>query len=141
MSRFGQDIQDFRPAWKLIREDFHRIEMEQFQTEGSRSGRPWAPLRPSYAEWKARWYPGRKVLVATGEMQRQMTTGQGMVIQMEPKTLRLSPTIRRAMYHQGGTRSMVARPVVSLTEADKTRWMKILQQFVHEASKKAGLTR
>ena len=41
---------------------------EQFLMEGAHSGRPWAPLSDSYRRWKEDHFPGRPLLVRTGQM-------------------------------------------------------------------------
>jgi phage gpG-like protein len=135
LSRFGEAVRDFRPVWRQLYADFLKIEREQFNSEGARSGTPWRPLRPTYAAWKAVHYPGMKVLVATGTMQLQLTTGQGMQNTFAPLSMRLHPTDPKAKYHQAGTRRMAARPPVQLTPDDKTRWVKILHDYVYRATK------
>lgn len=43
-----------------------------FATQGASAGKPWAPVekQPEYAKWKRRNYPGKKLLVWTGEQVR-----------------------------------------------------------------------
>ena len=43
-SRFGDKVRDFRPLWEKLKVDFHRIEDQQFDSQGARGGTPWAPL-------------------------------------------------------------------------------------------------
>lgn len=141
LSRFGDKVRDFRPVWRRIHADFLKIEAQQFDSEGARGGTAWAPLSPSYSAWKAMNYPGRKILEMTGAMKAQLTAGTGMTVEMQPLTLRMMPTDRKAPWHQRGTRRMPARPVVMLTEADRIRWVKMMHEYVEEQARKGGLAR
>lgn len=138
LSRFGEGVRDLRPLWRQLYADFLNIEREQFNTEGARTGTAWEPLRPTYAAWKAANYPGQKILVATGAMRAQLTTGKGMLNTFYPLSMRLHPTDPKARYHQTGTSRMARRPVVWLTPSDRTRWMKMLHEYVYRLTKKGA---
>lgn len=140
IERFTEGISDFRPAFEEMRTDFMQVETEQFATEGGRSGQPWPPLSPTYAAWKAKHYPGAPILQLTRTMLAQLSAGTGMQIDMQPMSLRMTPLVPWAKWHQTGTARMPARPPVVLTETDKTRWMKILHRYVYNKAKEAGLT-
>ncbi len=140
LSRFGDEIKDFRPVWQQLRGDFLRIEREQFRTAGARGGATWRPLSPSYAAWKAQHAPGQPLLVLEGEMRNELTTGHGMVTTMQPLHMRLHPTNPRALWHQRGTsRGLPSRPVVMLNPGDKIRWLKMMHEYVWNAARKRGL--
>lgn len=140
LSRFGEGIRDFSPVWKQIHDDFLRIEGEQFKTEGARSGNPWAPLSPSYAAWKAKYFPGLPILQRTGQLFGQLAFGSsGLVVEVEPLRLLMYPTAYYAAIHQQGSpmTGMPARPPVALTEDDKMGWMKMLHNFVYDKAREA----
>lgn len=139
LSRFGDGIKDFSPAWNQILADFLRIEGEQFETEGHRAQRPWTPLSPTYAAWKEKNFPGRPILQLTGALWSQMTVGTGLNVSIHPLELRMQPTAYYALFHQQGTATMPARKVVDLTEEDKMGWMKILHNYVYDTAKRERL--
>ena len=150
VSRFADSVKDFSPVWERIRDDFHRIEEEQFETEGGRSGAPWQHLSRvtqspggrrhiSYEEWKHKHFPGAKILYRTGAMWGQFVTGVGMTTEISPMRLLIQPNIPYAIYHQQGTSKMPQRRVVNLTEADKMGWMKMIKDFAFWKANEAGL--
>jgi len=139
LSRFGDDIKDFREVWRRIYADFISIEKKQFETEGGRGGLRWVPLSPSYAEWKMKHYPGKTILDLTGELRRQMTTGAGMEVVYLPLTLSMQPTVQRAYWHHEGVGRLPARKVVWLTESDKVNWIKMVHEYVRMAIHRGGL--
>jgi hypothetical protein len=142
ISRFGEGVGDFRPAWRQIRDDFYRIEAEQFESEGARGpAGPWPALSPRYGTWKAKNVPGIPIMQLTGWMAGQMASGRGMTEEMEPMTLRLAPTLDYPVYHQRGSAKtgLPRRKVVDLTEEDKEGWMRMLHEYVWEKAKEARL--
>ncbi len=139
ISRYGDAVRDFSPVWDQIRNDFHRIESEQFDSQGSRAGHPWAPLSPTYEAWKAKHFPGRSILQLTGQMWGEFAVGVGMQTTIEPMRLTMTPSMQRAVYHQQGTRTMPQRKVVDLTEEDKMGWMKMIHNYVYDKAKEAHL--
>lgn len=93
----------------------------QFATEGGEgmTGH-WMPLTPVYRAWKEAHFPGAPILVRTGAMRAAA---------LDPTDVDVSP--RRMVYeipgqpgeiaffHQIGAGHLPARPIVSLTMADK----------------------
>jgi len=141
LSRFGEGISDFRPVWDQIRQDFVRIEGEQFGSEGGRGGTPWAPLSPTYDAWKQKHFPRMPLLQLTMEMWSQLAVGTGMVVESEPMQLKMYPSTFKAGIHQHGSpqTDLPARPVVVLTEDDKMSWMKMIQNYVYDKAREARL--
>lgn len=139
LSRFGEGISDFRPAWDSIHLNFIQIEEQQFESEGTRGGALWPPLSPTYAAWKQKYFPGRPLLQLTGTMWGQLAVGTGLLVEKQPMLLRMVPTVPYAKYHQTGTSHMPARKPVVLTEEDKMGWMKILHNYVYDKAKEARL--
>jgi phage gpG-like protein len=139
MSRFGEGVSDFRPVWEQIRDDFVRIEGEQFDSEGGRGGEPWAPLSSSYAAWKAKHFPGMPIMRLTGQLWSQLAVGTGLFVDLRPMELHMYPTAFYAAIHQQGSpkTNMPARRLVALTEDDKMGWMKMIQNYVYDKAKEA----
>jgi hypothetical protein len=139
LSRFGEGVQDFRPVWEAIHLNFVQIEEQQFDSQGARGGQPWPPLSPSYAAWKEKWSPGMPILRLTQRMWGEFAVGVGMMVDIAPMYMRLTPTVDYAQWHQRGTSRMPARKVVQLTEPDKMGWMKMLHSYVYDKAREARL--
>lgn len=73
----------------------------QFDTEGAAAGGPWQPLSDEYAKWKEAHFPGRPILVRTGEMKAAMLDEQEAV-HVGPDMAVYAPVSRIAGYHQAG---------------------------------------
>ncbi len=102
-------LSDLRPFWPLVvtlQRDWWR---RQFNTEGRFAGDGWAPLSPAYAILKARRFPGKPILQATGTMRRAADNPERSVT---PHTLTLTIDDPKLQYHQEGTPNMPARPLV-----------------------------
>ena len=137
-SRFADAIRDFSPAFEEIANDFKEIEKKQFNTEGQYGSGPWRALKPSYARWKAKYHPGKKILVLSGLMKESLEDENPYTVrEISPLQLRIGTKVRYAVYHQKGTSKMPARPIIKLNQADKTRWTKILHEFIHKEANKA----
>jgi len=141
VSRYGDSVKDFRPVWEKIRENFHHIEDEQFNSEGARSGMPWLPLSLSYAAWKEKNYPGQTLLTLTGWMRDQFVSGVGMQTTIDPLKLKMEPNVFYAVIHQQGSpmTNLPPRKVVALTEDDKAGWMKMVHNYIYDKAKEAHL--
>ena len=140
MSRFGDGIKDMRPAFKLMAESFKKIEQKQFDSEGSHGGSRWELLSNDYATWKAANFGGLPILQLTGLMRESLTGGNPWYVErITEDSLVLGSKIGYAIFHQRGTSTMPARPVINLSEQDKMEWMKILHNFAFDQQKKARL--
>lgn len=65
-----QRLESFATPLTAIAQDFYAVEREWFR---SRGGGRWVPLRPSYAAWKRRSYPGRPIMRLTDRMWGEFT--------------------------------------------------------------------
>lgn len=81
---------------------------------------PWPPLSIPYALWKARRYPGRKIL------ERTLALRSSIRVDVEPDlfgtaSIAASTDIPYAPFHQFGApgRNLPPRPFLVLTEEDK----------------------
>lgn len=139
-SRFADDIKDLSPAFREIAKSFRDIMRKQFDSEGSYGGSSWAPLNPTYAEWKAANFGGKPILQLTGAMMESLVDKTGSTIEEISKlSMVLGSKLPYPKFHQTSTRYMPARPVIKLTEENKRTWMRILQRYlVKEAKKEFG---
>ena len=134
-NRIDQEISDFRNFWPGIITTFYEIETQQFQSEGARgaSGK-WAPLSPAYKLFKEREFPGKTILRRTDALYESMTSADALdsVLRPEKDELTIGSSIPYALIHQR------FRPVISLTDDNKRRMMKSIQQRLVEFARKTG---
>lgn len=131
LSRFAEDVKDLSPAFREMAKDFKKIEQGQFGSAGGRGSGGWQPLSKSYAEWKSRNFPGIPLMVLSGLMRESLQGNNPWTIEeIEPHQMRLGTRIPYAKMHQQGGSKLPQRRLIDLTEDDKTRWMKFVQQYL-----------
>jgi phage gpG-like protein len=93
--------------WAPILMNEHKVDWRK-QSDPT-TGRPWASLTPQYAIEKAKTWPGQPILRASGAMQdgaKIVPSGDGFNAIVRPY----------GVYHQFGTKKMVARPWLGLPD-------------------------
>lgn len=120
---------DASPAFEVIAEQFLVAEQQQFATEGGFGSGGWAPLSEGYAAWKAKHYPGTKILHRTGELERSLTEGPEIRV-IEPHMMILGSAVEYGVFHQEGTDRMPRRRPVELPEVLRRAWIKTLQRWL-----------
>lgn len=119
------------PAKAEIVEWFHKVEKEQFSSEGSAgSTGKWPKLEDRYAAWKSKHYPGAKILERTRRLLESLTTENGdSIIESSPNQLILGSNVPYGIYHQKGKRPPIAvsnRQAAELVEiVRRTLWQKV----------------
>lgn len=74
----------------------------QFESEGvAELGSRWQPLSPAYAAWKEANYPGRPILVRTGEM-RAAALDERRALRITPRRLVYTVDSDYAIHHHRG---------------------------------------
>lgn len=139
-SRMAEGVKDLREPFRDIIKDFREIEKRQFSSQGGYGSGGWKPLKASTLYQKQRLGYPAQILVRTGELRDVMTGLRSGYDEVQPLEMKIM-TLSFGKYHQLGTRKMAARPLVDLTEEDKTRWTKIVHQYLVELARKewAGL--
>lgn len=143
--RWANAAEDMSPAFEQISDDFRVIERKQFDSEGAYASGGWAPLRPSTV--KARHGAAHPILRSVGadggRLRRSLTTkgARDNIRQITADTMVVGTRTPYAKYHQRGTATMARRRPVELTEADRKRWLKIIQAYLiaRERDLNAGL--
>ena len=124
-------LEDLRPVWPAVERAFQKVEEEQFKSEGAkgRSGK-WKPLTRKYAEWKLKKYGDKPILQRTEALYKAMTSNTGDTIVIREKdefgygtSLFYMPFVHKT------------RPVVSLSEEQKTFITKEMQKSILKALK------
>lgn len=160
--RAADTLDDCSKYWPRVADVFYDIEKEQFASEGSRGGTPWAKLSPAYAEWKERYlaretFDARnQILQLTGALKRSLTSrdpmtgpqafgnytiagrGGGGIYIPEPHSLTLGSSLPYALAHQRRTSNMPARQPINLRAEDARRMRKAFRDPIAQEVKRAG---
>lgn len=133
-NRLGEAVSDLRPAFDEIGESFKAYEEYSF----SRGGPGWKPLKPRYAAWKATHYPGRPILTRTASLRESLKGGPGYIQNVSRLQGEYGTSNPVAMFHQRGTRVMVARKPIDISAGKRRDWAKIIQRSVIERARGGG---
>lgn len=125
-------LDDFRPVWPRVIQEFYSIEREQFATEGAagESGK-WAPLSKAYAKYKQANYPDMPILQRDQELVESLTDPEafGAILRPSQDELVIGTSVPYALAHQRGSRTgLPKRPPISLSERQKLRLQKAIQE-------------
>jgi phage gpG-like protein len=139
-SKLADGVKDLREPFREMVKDFREIEKRQFSSQGGYGSGGWKPLKTSTALQKQRLGYPAQILVRSGELRDVMTGLRSGYDEVQPLEMKIM-TLSFGKYHQKGTSRMEARPLVQLTEDDKTRWSKIIHLYLVQLARKefAGL--
>lgn len=132
----GLRVNDFQPVMERFGE--YLVE-EHIPRQFKRRGTPkrWAPLSQAYADRKRRQYGNLPLLVLSGRMKA------GFKYEATKRTLRVINRVAagqgrnktpRWTWHQDGTDTMPARPMLQINPYDYTRLRQFAQSYVTRAS-------
>lgn len=135
LDRFRQNMTGAEPVmWDLaehVRTTVFRRTFDQQGLDGAR----WASLSPRYAAHKARVRPGRPILQFDGDLVESMTTPRGGIAEAWDTGFTVGTDVPYARFHQDGTPTMPARPMVGpLQQRDKRQLVKIIQRHIIEGT-------
>lgn len=132
LTNISKRIQDWRSFWLTAWLPWYQQEIQQnFATEGELVG-GWPDLSPAYAAWKARHFPGRKIMERTGRLRESLApgaSGPDTVIQVRPLQAVIGTKVWYARY---ANRARQILPPVTMT-----RLRQLHQAWVNEEAKKA----
>ena len=133
-----ENVKDLRGVWPDIRDDFVKNQKQQFKTEGVHgSGSKWTPLKPGYAAFKEKNYPGQPILRLTDSLYKSLTEIENGDFIYKPGRLGLTlgSKIEYGAYHQTGVAEtfLPRRPPIELTKAQKSRWPKLIQEYIFKS--------
>lgn len=140
-NRLAEKISDYSDVFEKLGDDFYEIEKRLFGSQGGSGDKgKWKALSPKYAAWKSKNYPGQPILVQTGELRDSLTQKGGQNIRAISRKQAVFGTYdEKAIYHQQGSGKLPKRRPIDLNEQDKSRWMKIVHEFIVHTSKMLGL--
>lgn len=131
-------LRDLRPFWPRLVPVFVRWMREQFESEGAWGGETWAPLSPAYAARKARRYPGKRILVATGDLRKAASTPRRLVT---ASTLTLIIDDSKMAHGYGDARSVRSHRRVRGTPTRPERAVAPFHQFGGGSAEVAQIAR
>jgi phage gpG-like protein len=127
----------------IMADDFFRTMAAVFVSEGAyEGGNRWKALSPAYARWKARYFPGRKILELNGRMKDSLTIkgNSDNVLEINPDSLVVGTRVPYAIYHQTGTPKMPMRKIIELTNEQKLRWVHIMHAYIRDITESIAKT-
>lgn len=109
----GDRLADFRPVADALDPVIYDWMTERMDSEGHGT---WEPLAPDYAAWKAKTYPGKPILQATGEMYDGLTRAKSKysVRRADRDGGEWGTDAPYAHYHQEGTGRMPRRKIIEI---------------------------
>lgn len=132
LSRFSNDLGDYRPFWDgPFKTLWYEERRREFALGGLGTGLgSWADLSPAYRAWKGQHYPGRPTLTRTGRLAASLTTptGRDSIWRSEPTSLTVGTADPVGWFHQMGTRRMPARPPLRIAPG----FMRVIGQSLQE---------
>lgn len=132
-NRVTDHIEDLREVWDEVQPVFYKIEEEQFKSEGTKGGARWKTLSPAYAKRKAKLYPGKPILQASGRMYEALTGQSGDSRVIKTKTeFAVGTSLSYPMMHQTGGKKLPKRPPVNFGESQKREIQKATQKGLLE---------
>lgn len=129
LSKLKDSLGDFRSALKTIGDQMVRYySSESFASQGGVFGSAWEALSPIYAKRKGKLYPGRGILVATGNMQNSFTA------ESDNNSLLVTNTAEYAVYHQSTEQrsKMPYRPFMAVNDEIKGIVQQAMQDDIDE---------
>jgi phage gpG-like protein len=140
LTRFTELVDDLRPIWPGVLEDFREIEKQQFAGQGIGDGGRWQPLSAAYAKIKAQEYPGKPILRRTDRLYNSLTGNTADTsINAQPRRLSIGTRVFYGRFHQRGGGRLVQRRPIDLNEAQRTRLVKTIQRRLLLAGRNNGI--
>ena len=132
--KLAEQVKDWRPFWRDVFLPRYIGQIQQnFETEGELVG-GWPDLDPTYAAWKARHFPGRKILERTRRLRSSLAhgaTGPDTVIQARPLELRFGTRVPYAKWARIYNRE-------PFPPIKKGEWAPIVKAYFKERARQAG---
>ncbi len=147
LESFQTSLADLSPALREIADDFREMVAEQFATQGSAGGTPWAPLAASTL--RRRRGAGVGILYVTGALLRSLVEpgARAHIEEIDGGSISLGSSLPYALFHQTGTgrgfgQSVVSaparrgdlpmRPVIVISGERSDAWVEIVRRHLEE---------
>lgn len=142
LSRFGEDVEDWTAFWQeRFGPQFSADVQANFDGEGKFVG-GWMPLSPGYAAWKAKKFPGKKMLERTGRLRNSLRFANGEMgseglFDPQPKSLTVGTLVPYAGDHQFGKDRLPQRRFMWLAKSEV--YGKLIHRWLVDRAKGAEL--
>jgi len=116
---------DMRPVLKVVGIGYRKEVKAVFDKKQPRdSGLRWVPLSPGYAAFKSKNFPGRPLLVRTGDLKKSMTKkgAKGNITLIGKNSGIFGSTISYGIFHDEGTSRMPKRNFSEPSERRALIW-------------------
>lgn len=128
-------IQDLQPVNEKLIEEFRNEIKLQFETQGGRSGFPWAPLKPSTIRGRVRaGFPPGPILVRTGALRDSLVESHHALgcKSNTPKGWFIGTQVKYAVYHQSRSprTKIPRRAFLAITRQFKLFVIRTIHRFV-----------
>lgn len=134
LTRFGEFAGDAAPAWLKIIDEMKTDIQEQFDTQGASMSGGWAPLKPVTIERKSAMGLRPEIMRATDRLMQSLTdaAGSDQELKVEPHGFEFGSKVAYGGFHMGPAKdgSRPARKPVDFTEAQRRKYVKILQTYL-----------
>lgn len=131
LERYQENFRDAEPAFEAMADFQRSIWERQFDQEGAYTGNGWAALSPPYGRWKQRHYPGKPILELSGLLRESMTQRPFGIDEITHNQMVIGTGVPYASYHQHGTDTMPARPIIEKPSAkDRLQFAKYLHNWI-----------
>jgi phage gpG-like protein len=131
LDRFQENFRTAEPAFEAMADFQATIWKRQFDQEGAYTGTRWSALSPAYGRWKQRHYPGKPILQLSGDLYDSMASRPFGTEIISHDQMVIGTGVPYAAYHQHGTETMPARPIIQKPSAkDRLQFAKYLQNWI-----------
>jgi phage gpG-like protein len=110
IAAIGSMMPEFTSVGKILTEFYATT---PFLSQGNIYGEQWEPLSPAYKAWKEKKYPGKGLLVASGNMMNSFKSAP------TPVSVTISNDSSVFKYHQLGTEKMPQRVMMLLEDEQR----------------------
>lgn len=111
MDRMFEAASNFAPVFRWAQQELGKMNRDNFTSAGLPVG-GWSPLKPRYAAWKARNYPGAPIMVQSGRLFRAVGLMNGAGTRIGLTRAEFVVDVEYASFHQYGTTKMAKRQIV-----------------------------
>ena len=136
LNKLSDSVKDWRGFWKeVFIPRYTEMVQQNFETEGELVG-GWPGLEPAYDAWKARHFPGTKILERTRRLRSSLAHGvadsSDTVLQVRPLELRFGTRVPYGKW--------VRRDREILPPIVKKDWAPLVNAYFKAKAREAGLS-
>lgn len=130
---------DLRPSLKVIGIGYRKEVKSIFEKQQPRGvSLRWSALSPKYALWKRKHFPGKPLLVRSGDLKNSMITkgARGNITLIGRNSAVFGSSISYGAFHDDGTRTLPKRNFSEPSERRFNIWRRDLEKGVTEQFRK-----